>query len=142
MASDLDAVGIRKANDLFYEALSNLSLGEMDRVWSHGREVRCIHPGWDVLAGWRMIRDSWESIFASSPGLAVEAEEVEISVLGDAAWVMCLERIHNTGEGGDRVSLARATNLFVRAPDGWKIVLHHASPVPEEMDVGATGQVH
>jgi len=137
-----DSLSVERANEVFYEALSHLSHEEMDRVWSHGNEVRCIHPGWDVLIGWSAVREAWRSIFASSPGLAVAATEVEVNVFGDLAWVLCMERILNADEGSESVSFARATNLFARTPEGWKMILHHASPVPNHAGVVASDQVH
>lgn len=133
---------VRRLNEKFYEALSHQSFEEMARVWSHGSEVRCIHPGWDVLFGWRAISEAWRSIFAAGAGLGVAAQDVEIAVHGSMAWVGCLERITNSAAGQQQVSLARATNLFVRHESGWKMVLHHASPVPAEFDSTESGAVH
>jgi SnoaL-like protein len=140
--SETDEAAVGGANERFYRALSDLSLEEMDRIWLHGRESRCIHPGWDVLVGWRAIRESWRSIFGASPGLSVEATDVEIHVYGEVGLVHCLENIHGSGVGGEPISLARATNLYLRSTGGWKMVLHHASPVPMMDEDAGTGAVH
>ena len=137
------------ANASFYEALSSSDMGLMERVWSHGREVRCIHPGWEVLIGWRSIHDAWDAIFASSPGLRVHPRDVEIVVAGEMAWVHCLEEIRSGAEpgggsaepGGER-SFARSTNLFRNTPQGWKMILHHASPIPGDPTSVDDGAVH
>jgi ketosteroid isomerase-like protein len=118
------------ANDRFYEAICALDLEEMDQIWAESGDVRCIHPGWDVVAGTQAVRESWQAIFESSPGLSVEPDEVEVSLFGDIAWVHCMERISLVGDEDEETSFARATNLFIRAGEGWRMILHHASPIP------------
>jgi len=104
--------------------------------------ARCIHPGWDVLVGGSTIRESWQSIFSGGATLNVEAGDVEVSVFGEMAWVQCLEQIRNLGETGEQLSVARATNLFVKDGGGWRMILHHASPVPSPMEEDDLGLVH
>jgi ketosteroid isomerase-like protein len=137
------------ANERFYEALSASDIDVMEEVWSHSGEVRCIHPGWDILIGWQSIYDSWNAIFSSSPGLRVKAHSVEIMVVGEVAWVHCLEEIRpgvdpegTVAEGGDDHSYARSTNLYRNTAEGWKMVLHHASPVPGDPTESDSGAVH
>lgn len=117
---------VREANFGFYRALTTQDMESMEQVWAHEEYTRCIHPGWEVLEGWDMIRQSWEAIFSNTSRLIVEPSEVEVLVEGTMAWVSCLEAI-TSGESG--VVLARATNLFVRIDGQWKIVLHHASQI-------------
>jgi ketosteroid isomerase-like protein len=181
---DLNVEGeILKANSRFYEAINDSDLEAMEEIWSHGPEVRCIHPGWDVLTGWQIICDSWEAIFTSSPGLVVRSHAVEVCIIGDMAWVQCLEEISSRPEsqsdsepgsepevepeadpepepepdpepeGGPdaddeseaaegQVSFARTTNLYRKTPGGWRMILHHASPIPGEPQEPEFGSVH
>ena len=60
----LDA--IRAANVEFYRAFESLSIESMDNVWAHGDDVRCIHPGWQEMAGWETVRKSWDAIFQAA----------------------------------------------------------------------------
>jgi ketosteroid isomerase-like protein len=76
------------------------------------------------------VRESWELLFGGEMRLAVSITEVRVRLLGDVAWVSCLER-HATADGEQiHASLAQATNLFVRHDGRWRMVVHHASPVP------------
>lgn len=125
MKGTVDEAAVREANELFYRSLSVKDLSIMESVWAHEPGVRCIHPGWDLLEGWEMVRESWSLIFRNPARLLVTPSEIVIRHAGDMAWVSCLETI----KAGNAVTLARATNLFVRARDGWKMVLHHASQV-------------
>ena len=123
-----ELAAIRLANEAFYRALTHLDLEAMEAVWSHDEGVRCIHPGWELMEGWEVIREAWGGIFSNSTSLIVEPSDVKVRVEGAMAWVSCLETIATSG-GSSSVTVARATNLFVKRPDGWKMILHHGSPV-------------
>ena len=131
MASEARAVF--EANERFYRALNRLDLAEMERLWSHGSFVRCVHPGWELIVGWEAVRASWEGIFRGSsggPAHSVETADVSVHVVSDLGWVSCIERITLPGRSA---SLAVATNLFQRSPEEglrWEMILHHASLLP------------
>ena len=134
MASEARAVfEALQVNERFYRALNRLDLAEMDRLWSHGSFVRCVHPGWELIVGWEAVRASWEGIFRGSsggPAHSVEIADVSVHVVSDLGWVSCIERITLPGRSA---SLAVATNLFQRSPEEaarWEMILHHASLLP------------
>lgn len=129
-ATDEEISAIRLANERFYRALCDQDIEAMDQIWSQDEGARCIHPGWEIIEGWDVVRQSWEMIFSNSGRLNVEPSEVKVRVEGEMAYVSCLESI--TSGADSEITLARATNLFVRTPSGWKLVLHHASQVPPE----------
>jgi hypothetical protein len=119
-----------EANRLFYEALEALDLDLMDRVWSHEDPVRCIHPGWDVLEGWQVIRHSFSQIFSGTSWMRVTPTSVFLSDFGSVGLVVCSENITTTHGGGVGVAVAQATNLFRKEAGLWKLILHHASLAP------------
>jgi ketosteroid isomerase-like protein len=138
-----EVVEVLEANERFYRALNALDLGGMERLWSHGGFVRCVHPGWELIVGWDAVRASWEGIFHNSSGgptHSVETADVSVHVVSDLGWVSCIERITLPGRSGGRsggvsssTSLAVATNLFQRSPEEgarWEMILHHASLLP------------
>ena len=134
MASEARAVfEALQVNERFYRALNRLDLAEMERLWSHGSFVRCVHPGWELIVGWEAVRASWEGIFRGSsggPAHSVETADVSVHVVSDLGWVSCIERITLPGRSA---SLAVATNLFQRSPEEglrWEMILHHASLLP------------
>ena len=124
-----DAAEVEDANAGFYRAFEALDLAEMDRVWAHDAHVRCVHPGWPMIAGWDAVRASWQTIFENTQEMRFTLSDVTVHVGDDLAWVTCTENI--LSELGERVSVTAilATNLFERAPTGWRIVHHHASHV-------------
>ena len=130
---------VLEANERFYRALNDLDLESMDRLWSHGSFVRCVHPGWELIVGWEAVRASWEGIFRASaggPSHSVETADVTVHVVSGMSWVSCIERIALPGRSGGiagSTSLAVATNLFQRSPGEsarWEMILHHASLLP------------
>lgn len=133
---------LRDANRRFYRALSRLDLDAMDEIWLDESWVCCVHPGWPMLTGWEKIRASWQRIFEATESHHVDPEQITVRVFGDVGWVSCVERIVIPSETGRNVSVAASTNFFVRAPSGWKMVLHHASPIPIELPHSPPTQVH
>ena len=132
---------VREANRRFYQAFAALSLEQMDEVWLHEDWVECVHPGWDLLLGWEEVRESWARIFTSTQRMKIEITSVWVRVEGSVAWVACTEQVTSSFERGFDQGLVQATNLFVLrdppadAPPGqarpaWKMVAHHASPLP------------
>lgn len=125
-----DHVAVAEANEAFYTALSSGDLDGMTEVWFPADWAECVHPGWTSLRGWDVIRDSWRTIFENGAAGSVTTSDVRVRLLGDVAWVSCLERVAATDGEQIHTSLAQATNLFVRHAGRWRMVVHHASPVP------------
>ncbi|HEU5320082.1 MAG TPA: nuclear transport factor 2 family protein [Methylomirabilota bacterium] len=120
---------VEAANAAFYAAFETRDLEAMDRVWAHGEHVRCVHPGWPLLAGWAAVRASWEAIFAGGAEMSFSITDVRALVAGELSWVTCTENILSAAGGQVVVTSILATNLFERGPDGWRMVHHHASHV-------------
>ncbi len=120
---------VEAANGRFYRAFDDLDLAQMDAVWARGEHAQCVHPGWPRLVGWPAIRSSWETIFANTTEMRFTITDIRVAGGPDVAWLTCTENI--LSEVGGRVSVTSllATNVFERTPDGWKMVLHHASHV-------------
>ena len=118
-----------RVNQRFYRALSSQSLRAMGRVWLQESWVKCVHPNWELLTGWKRIRKSWATIFRNTEHMEIQASEVSIRVTGDSAWVSCLENIESYRNANFSRSQAQGTNLFLRVKGKWYLVHHHASPI-------------
>jgi SnoaL-like protein len=136
-----DEKELHQHNLLFYRCLETLDLACMESLWLQEEWVRCIHPGWDVLVGWEAIRGSWERIFESTNWIRVTPTTVDIHVLGRTGIVACSESITTSQDGDLGVAVAQATNVFVRTREGWKMIVHHASPAPMLITQPFTGIV-
>ncbi|HEX6210403.1 MAG TPA: nuclear transport factor 2 family protein [Methylomirabilota bacterium] len=118
------------ANEQFYLAFTNRDLAAMSRLWFPADWVECVHPGGQALRGWEAVKDGWAAVFNAGANLLVAATDVRVRRVGDVAWVSCRERLAASADGRMVTSEAQATNLFVRHDERWRMVLHHASPLP------------
>lgn len=135
---------VRDANAAFYAAFEARDLDAMADVWEHSDRVSVTHPGWPTLRGWARVGGSWDAIFANTPYIQFVLTDEVVSVADDVAWVTVDENIlqahgqpddaATSGSGDGELSGASvtATNLFVRADDGWRMVVHHGSPVASQ----------
>jgi uncharacterized protein (TIGR02246 family) len=120
---------VHEANARFYRALEELDYDAMASVWAKRDEDVCIHPGWAVLEGWHAVRESWRAIFAGTEFMRFAISDARVQVLGEVARVTCVENIWSLADGRSVHSQVAATNLFVRSDGGWRITLHHGSPI-------------
>jgi ketosteroid isomerase-like protein len=117
-------------NDRFYRALSLADLGAMERLWVPSDEAVCVHPGWPALYGWAAIRESWQRIFQNQGPLRVWPSDATVRLHGHTAEVACLENIDTSKVAGTGILQTRATNIFRRVEGAWKMLEHHAVPMP------------
>ena len=127
-----DERGVREANERFYAAMNALDVGDMDDVWMDDGAAVCVHPGREAIFGYERIRESWLTIFAATDSMTILPRGERVTLAGDVAWVACTEIISMMTEEGLAAAAAQATNIFRRANGGneWRMIVHHASPVP------------
>lgn len=110
------------ANEAFYRAFAERDLSAMDTVWAEKLPVACIHPGWEALVGRDAVMTSWTQILGSPSSPDIHCEDENAYLLGEIAFVLCVEVI------GEPVLVA--TNVFGKEDGRWRMVHHHASPIP------------
>lgn len=120
----------QSANERFYEAFNKRDIEAMKRVWENDERITCVHPGWSPLNGFEPILNSWAGIFENSGNMEIRISDVRVLASEDLAWVSCTEKLFTIAESGVLASQVFATNLFHLEGDVWKMVMHHASPVP------------
>ena len=121
---------VREANERFYAAMNSLDVGLMDEVWMDDPAAICVHPGREAITGYEHIRESWLMIFSATDQMIIAASNEQITVADETAWVSCTEIISIMTEEGLAAAAAQATNIFRRTGSKWRMILHHASPVP------------
>jgi ketosteroid isomerase-like protein len=124
-----DAEGLVEANARFYRVFESQDLGRMEAIWSHGDHVRCVHPGWCLLAGWEAVRTSWAAIFKNSHEMRFSIGDVHAHAEGGLGWVTCTENILSEARGNISVTSVLATNIYERSGGEWLMVHHHASHI-------------
>ena len=117
------------SNQRFYDAFNKNDLDLMSEAWLNDSASQCIHPGWDLLTGYKPIIESWRRIFSTGQDLEIKLSHIEAMVSGDLAWVACQENLFSISMSGVQLSKVHATNIFKQLDGEWKMVLHHASPV-------------
>jgi ketosteroid isomerase-like protein len=135
--SEVEAV--RAANAALYDAFETGDIDLMEALWldeDDADDVVCIHPGWLPVRGRRAVLRSWSMIMANTTYIQFVLTDVQVRVDGDVAVVTCGENMltglpasdaePSPGLAGGR---AIATNVFRRTPAGWRLWIHHASPV-------------
>lgn len=129
----------QEAETAFYEALEHGDLDAMMAVWSEDEEIVCVHPGGPRLTGYATVREAWRRIFEGGSRLKVQLLALS-TVHGPFAAVHSV--VEQIGVVGDKQLAApvAATNVYVRGALGWRMIVHHASPVPPS-SIGDAPQV-
>lgn len=119
----------QEAESAFYEALERGDLDAMMAVWSEDEEIVCIHPGSARLAGYAMVREGWRQIFEGGSRLKVQLLALSTVHAPFFAVHSLVEQISVIDEKHLAAPVA-ATNVYVRGAQGWRMIMHHSSPVP------------
>jgi len=118
------------AESAFYEALQGADLDAMMEVWADDEEIVCVHPGGERLVGYDAVRSGWAAIASSGRRLRVQQSDLTV-VSGMMVTVHSLqEHISVQGQGGAPVAVV-ATNIYQRTGNGWRMIVHHASALPQ-----------
>jgi uncharacterized protein (TIGR02246 family) len=119
-----------EAETAFYDAFERANLAAMMAVWSETDDVVCVHPHGPRLVGFDAVRESWMQIFANGATLRVRPSQQRRFDGQSVAVRTVLEQVSPTGENA-QVSSVVATNVYELTPGGWRMVVHHASPLNE-----------
>ena len=127
------------AEAAFYEALERADLEAMMEVWAEDEEIVCVHPAGPRLSGYEQVRESWSQIFSSRQRLRVHlSNQVYVQ-----AMMLSIHSLHENILVGDETK-PRApmvtTNVFVRIGNGWRMLVHHASPAPASAPTAGGGE--
>lgn len=129
------------AEAAFYEALENCDIEAMMSVWAEDEEVVCVHPGGPRLVGYATIREAWQNVFANGTRLRVRLSQ-QTTVSTPFAMISMLLEHFATADNENLNAPVAATNIFVRGVLGWRMVAHHASPVPPSSIAEAPRTLH
>ena len=117
------------AESAFYEALTKADLDAMMAVWADDDDIYCVHPNGARISGVENVRESWRQIFSSGQTLRFQLRESQVVQGMMLAVHSVYEHITIAGEARPQAPMI-ATNGYFRTERGWRMVAHHASPVP------------
>ena len=126
------AQAVEAANLAMYSAFETADVDAMARVWDYvdPGDVVCVHPGWPMLRGRAHVLRSWSAVMAGTDYIQFFLTDVRVHVRGYVAIVTCTENVlTEVTESAQSGSSVVATNVLVRRPDGWRVQVHHGSPV-------------
>jgi len=125
-----------------YDAIGRADLEALMALWADDEEIVCIHPDGTRLIGYAAIRASWEEIF-SRGGVNILPLQLHASQNLMSSVHNLIEAVYTT-EGTQRDVHILATNVYVKTPIGWRIVLHHASTAPgkAKTDLATSNVLH
>jgi uncharacterized protein (TIGR02246 family) len=115
------------AEQQFYETLREADLEKLMSIWAEDEEVVCIHPGGPRMVGHEAVRVAFEAVFATG-AIRVQPTNVRRLRTMDSAVHSVVEQVELRTDEGVRVGYVMATNVYSRTAEGWRLVMHHASP--------------
>lgn len=108
-------------------------------LFSRRDDATLANPFGPPQRGWEQIAKASEDAAANFKGGSLRFEEVSRYTTPDLGYILELERIEvqlTGGEGLTPMSL-RATMIFRREEDGWKVVHRHADSITTPRDLNA-----
>ncbi|RAM48215.1 MAG: DUF4440 domain-containing protein [Hapalosiphonaceae cyanobacterium JJU2] len=120
---------ILAVNDAFYRAFEKKDIEAMSVVWSQGTGSLCVHPGWNILRGWKAISTSWEKIFKNTPYIEINTEIMTVEIRDHLAYIVLVENVMQVINGKKIEARSLATNIFEFLGGKWYLIHHHASPI-------------
>ena len=121
------------AESAFYAAFEARSLDAMMAVWANDDSIACIHPLAAPLNGRAAVAAGWHSMFEAAGQFRVQVEVAH--EIHKASQVIRIVREYLAiGEEAESRPPLLATNVYIKEADGWRMMLHHASP----LQVGGT----
>ncbi len=114
----------------FYEALETADADTVADLWLNDDDVCCIHPGGERLVGLAAVMGAWRAILNHGP---VHIRRVSSQSLETPTMAVhnVVEEILVVQNQGQQLVHVIATNVYIKTPSGWKMVMHHASPATE-----------
>lgn len=116
-----------QAEAAFYAAFSSADIETMKQVWADSAQAVCIHPMSAPLYGHAAIVDSWSAILGKGGGRIAHQtlyrrQEGNLAIHGVEERLLLPQGVE---------ARMHATHVYAHDPEaGWKLLVHHASPLP------------
>ena len=127
----------QEAEEAFYAAFEQNDLDTMMGVWSHANYAECIHPMSKRIQGFEAIRKGWDEIFRNTPRIRFRLHGQRQILRANLAIHIVNE--HILVNDGNRETEMLATNIYEETETGWRMILHHATPLARPRQ-GAQGE--
>ncbi|WP_263771150.1 YybH family protein [Propionivibrio soli] len=124
------------AEEAFYNAIGHGDIDALMNVWAEDEEIVCIHPTGQRITGVGAIRESWQAIFGDNARFSMQAR----CLVRWESMLLCIHSVIETLYVGDEPmphAQMLTTNVYQRGADGWRLLVHHATPASEADHEGA-----
>ncbi len=118
------------AESAFYDAFERANLAAMMAVWAATDTVVCIHPGGPRLVGFEAVRESWMQIFGGG-GTRLRIELTQAQKFDGQSVAVRTQVEVLSAPGQPKTQSVCTTNVYELTDHGWRMVLHHATPLVE-----------
>jgi ketosteroid isomerase-like protein len=140
------------AEAAFYDAFERGDIAAMNTVWAQEEDlgpavsgenpsILCIHPQGPRLVGFEAIRESWTQIFANGMQLRVRITEGR-QFIGQTLAVHSVHEMLSVAGDKAAAQAILATNVYLLTENGWRMIVHHASPAPEPEAAEGSSAAH
>lgn len=117
----------------FYDAMRH---GDVDKVmacWADDEEIACVSPGGPRTVGTVAVRAAFAATLATGP-VHITIEHVRRMESAVCAVHHVTEKVQEMSAEGLQTAFVIATNVYLRTPQGWRMVAHHASAgMPQDL---------
>ena len=111
----------------FYDALQRADIEQLMSCWADEDDIVCVHPGGPRLMGAQAIRTAFEAMFSHGTVRARPVQVRRVVALASAVHSV-VEQVEVMLPDGLHQAVVLTTNVYHKAPEGWRMVAHHASP--------------
>ena len=111
--------------EAFYDSMQRGDLDGMMSLWADDDEVVCVHPNGPRLVGIESVRAAWAQIL-SGGGMDVRPTDVRVYQGAMLEVHNLVEKVVIKSAGGIGVVECAATNVYLKSPEGWRMVLHQS----------------
>ena len=125
----------------FYQAFEARDVEMMMATWAEDEDIVCVHPGGPRLVGYEAVRAGWEQLFSGNTRLSFRLDQIVVIETVGLALQSAIEHV-TVGDDREPRGAAIASNVFLRTPSGWRMVVHHASPAPAIAIAAPGGPLH
>lgn len=115
------------AEAAFYNAFERADLRAMMAVWADEDNIICIHPTGPRLHGRRAVEEGWRSLFRTNTSMRFQITDIR-AMQHDTFSVRSVYENIDHGSDFQQHALIISTNLYRLTDQGWRMIMHHASP--------------
>ncbi len=121
----------------FYEAFARAEVEAIMATCADEEDICCVHPAAAPLYGYAAVRSAWDAVFRNSARMRIELRDEHWTHTIGMAVQTAIEWIY-VGEEAQARGPVFVTNTYLRAPQGWRLLSHHASPMQTSAPQGTS----